>query len=210
MKTAMIWGAGGGIGRALVKQLDHEGWTVLAVSRHPEDLVDLTSHTIQADVTDPQEITEAVGVATRSVPEVDLFVYAVGTIVSDRVKRMTAETWCRVLGANLTGAFLTTHAMIPLLSPRAHLFFLGAYDDRLRLPGLSAYAAAKAGLDAFVDTLAKEQRRLHVTLVRPKAVDTTFWDQVPFKLPPGALTPDDVAKSILDAYKAGHEGHLDL
>jgi len=210
MKTAMIWGASGGIGRALAERLDQGGWTVLAVSRHPEDLADLTPHAFRADVTDPQQVAEAVGAATRAVPELDLSVYAAGTITSDRVKRMEPDVWHRVLGANLSGAYLTTHAATPLLSPRAHLVFLGAYDERLRLPGLSAYAAAKAGLDAFAEALAKEHRRWRITLVRPKAVDTAFWDLVPFKLPPGALTPQQVAEGILEAHKSGHAGHLDL
>ncbi|MBN2472678.1 MAG: SDR family NAD(P)-dependent oxidoreductase, partial [Anaerolineae bacterium] len=38
MKTAMIWGASGGIGRALVRLLVAEGWRVLAVARQPEGL----------------------------------------------------------------------------------------------------------------------------------------------------------------------------
>ena len=210
MKTALIWGASGGMGRALVTRLDREAWTVLGVSRHPDDLLDLTPHTFEADVTDSEQVAHVVEGARRVVPEVDLFVYAAGTIASERVKRMDAETWHRVIGANLTGAFLTTQASLPLLASDAHLVYLGAYDDRLRMPGLTAYAASKAGLEAFTDALAKEQRRLRVTLVRPPAVDTAFWDLVPFKLPSGALTPEEVADRILEAYDAEHSGLLDL
>jgi NAD(P)-dependent dehydrogenase (short-subunit alcohol dehydrogenase family) len=206
----MIWGASGGMGRALARHLDHEGWTVLGFSRHPEDLTEVTPHAFQADVTDAEQVARAVGEAMRAVPEVDLWAYASGAIASSRVADMHPETWHQVLGANLTGAYLTTQASLPLLTPRAHLFYLGAYDERLRLPGLAAYAASKAALAALVDVVAKEQRRRRVTLVRPAAVDTPLWEHVPFSLPSGALAPETVAERIVQAYQEGHKGVLDL
>jgi 3-oxoacyl-[acyl-carrier protein] reductase len=210
MKTAMIWGASGGMGRAITAHLDDAGWTVVGLSRHPEEISDLTPHAIMVDVTDPKAVEEAIGAARQTVAEVDLWVYAVGTITSSRVNEMAPETWARLLGANLTGAYLATHYSLPLLAPQAHLVYLGAYDDRLRLPGLTAYAASKAGLEAFTDALAKEQRRLKVTLVRPAAVKTALWDDVPFKRPAGALEPEVVAARILRAFDAGETGQLDL
>jgi hypothetical protein len=47
-------------------------------------------------------------------------------------------------------------------------------------------------------------------LVRPAAVDTPLWDKVPFKLPAGAISPDEAAEKILSAYREGHRGVLDL
>ena len=111
---------------------------------------------------------------------------------------------------NLRGAYLTVHYSLPLLAPRAHLFFLGAVSERMRLPGLSAYAAAKAGLEGFAEALRKGQRKRRVTVVRPGAVDTPFWDKVPFKLTPHAPPPESVAERILAAYDERHKGPLDL
>jgi short-subunit dehydrogenase len=87
---------------------------------------------------------------------------------------------------------------------------LGAVSERLRLPKLSAYAAAKAGLEAFVEALRKEERRRQVMLVRPAAVATPLWDKVPMSLPTNAPSPEKVAKRILKAYHEGHTGQLDL
>ena len=114
------------------------------------------------------------------------------------------------MDANLTGAFLATHYSVPLLAEDAHLVFLGAYSERLRLPGLAAYAAAKAGLEAFVAALAKEERRRRVTLVRPGAVDTPLWNKMPVRLPRSALTPDDLAQRILAFHEAGSSGILEM
>lgn len=102
------------------------------------------------------------------------------------------------------------HHSLPLLASDAHLVFLGAVSERLRLPGLAAYASAKAGLEAFVDVLRKEQRQRCVTIVRPKAVETPLWEKMPFSLPPGAANTDDVVKRVLQAYQEGHSGMLNL
>ncbi len=97
-----------------------------------------------------------------------------------------------------------------LLVADASLIFLGARSERLYLPRLSAYAAAKAGLDSFVEVLAKEERQRRVTLVHPVAVDTPLWEKVTFKLPAGAMSSDEAVQRILSAYRDGHRGQLDL
>lgn len=210
MSTALIWGASGGIGRALVARLHAEHWVVGAVSRHPDDLADLTPHRYPADVADDFAVRQTVFTVAQELPEIDLWVYAAGDILSNKVAEMDAATWRRILDANLTGAYLTTHHSAPLLAEQAHLVYIGAYSEKLRLPGLSAYAAAKAGLEAFVEALAKEERRRRVTLVRPGAVDTPLWSKMPVRMPRSATTPDAVAEQILAAYTGGHSGLLDL
>jgi NAD(P)-dependent dehydrogenase (short-subunit alcohol dehydrogenase family) len=210
MSTALIWGASGGIGRALVEQLRTKNWTVAAVSRHPGDLADLTPHRYAADVADDFSVRQGVYAIAQDLPEVDLWVYAAGDIASSKVAEMDVAAWQRILAANLTGAYLTTHHSAPILAEQAHLVYIGAYSEKLRLPGLSAYAAAKAGLEAFVEALAKEERRRRITLVRPGAVDTPLWSKMPVRMPRSAATPDAVAGQILAAYTGGHSGLLDL
>jgi short-subunit dehydrogenase len=83
-------------------------------------------------------------------------------------------------------------------------------SERMQMPGLSAYAAAKAGLEAFAESLRKEARKRRITVVRPGAVATPFWENVPFRMPANAMTPEAVAAAILSAYEAKHSGKLDL
>jgi NAD(P)-dependent dehydrogenase (short-subunit alcohol dehydrogenase family) len=212
MKTALIWGAGGDIGRALVEQLVADNWTVHAVAHRPGDknLADLTPHVTDADVAVPYEVQMAITEISQAATQVDLVIYAAGDITSTKVAEMAPETWGRILDANLTGAYLTTHYSLPLLADDAHLVFVGAVSERLRLPGLSAYSAAKAGLEALVEALGKEERKRRVTLARPAAVNTSFWEKVPFRMPDTALSPETVARRILEAHSQGHKGTLDL
>ncbi len=210
MKTAMVWGASGGIGTALVKGLVDEGWQVLSVARDPGSVTFLTSEVVEADVSDAHSVREAVARAEELVQEVDLWIYAVGDITSVKADEMSPEDWERILAANLTGAYLAVHYCLPLLTAEAHIVFLGAVSERLRLPGLSAYATAKAGLEAFAEVLRKEQRPRRVTLVRPKAVDTALWEKVPFSVPHGAMSPESLVQRVLQANGDGHSGVLNL
>lgn len=208
-KNALIWGADGGIGQALASYLLDQGWTVVLTGRHPERMQNLAGLVVEADVSDPFSVQSAVSAMSQEVDEVQLWIYAVGDIISSPVSQMTVQVWRRILDANLTGAFLTTHYSLPLLAQDAHLFYLGARTERLRLPGLAAYVAAKGGLESFTEVVRKETRR-KVTLVRPAAVDTPLWNKTPFKLPPHPLSPADLASRILQAYQEGTSGVLDL
>jgi NAD(P)-dependent dehydrogenase (short-subunit alcohol dehydrogenase family) len=210
MNSALIWGATGGIGRALITHLAGSGWTVGAITRDPASLTALTPHIYEADVADPFSVQQAVLAAAQELPEVKLWAYAAGDIVSEKLADTRPETLRRILDANLTGALLTAQASLPLLAPDAHLFFLGAVHERMRLPGLSAYAAAKAGLEAFAEAFRKEERTRKVTVVRPGAVNTPFWKKVPFRMPANALAPEAVAQKIVEAYQSGQSGLLDF
>jgi NAD(P)-dependent dehydrogenase (short-subunit alcohol dehydrogenase family) len=210
VQNAMVWGAGGGIGQALVSILSQEGWRVVALGRGVADLRNLTSDVIEVDVADGGAVQQAIEASKREVDQVDLWVYSVGDITASKVADASPDSWQRILDANLTGAYLTTHYSLPLLARDGHMIFLGAISERLRLPRLSAYASAKAGLEAFVEVLGKEERKRRVTLVRPAAVDTPLWDKVPFNLPAKALSPEDAAQRILAAHRDNHRGVLDL
>ncbi len=209
-KTAMIWGAHGGIGQELVRQLVAQAWQVIAISRHAEKIEQLTPLSFAGDVSNAYEVQNAVTAASHEVTEVNLWVYAAGDITAVPIKNMALDQWQRILNNNLTGAFLTTRYSLPLLAPDAHLFYLGAISERLHLPGLAAYAAAKAGLEAFTDTLRKEERRRKVTIIRPGAVATPLWDKVPMNLPKNAASPAKVAAKIIEAYQQEEKGQLDL
>lgn len=210
MSWAMVWGANGGIGRAVVKQLRDAGWNVIGIAHRFAENENLSAPLLTADVGSARDVEQAVAAASQETDAVDLFVYAVGDIASEKVNGSSAETWTRIVNANLNGAFLTTHYTLPLLSNNAHLIFIGAVSEKMRLPGLSAYAASKAGLEAFVDALRKEERNKKITLVRPGAVATDFWHKVPFKLPPNASSAEAFAQKILELHQAGTNSTMDV
>ncbi len=211
MSKAIIFGANSDIGRAMIHYLAQEGWQVVAFARDDTAVSDLPATIIElSDVADEYAVQTAVRAAAYEIDDVDLWLYSVGDITAVSVADMPLSAWQRILNANLTGAYLTLHHSLPLLAEDAHIMFVGAIHERLRLPGLSAYAAAKAGLDALAETVKKEQRKKKVSVIRPGAVATKFWDNVPLNLPKDAMSPEKLATKIWEAYETGHKGQLDL
>lgn len=212
--NALIWGVGGGIGRALAALLVDNGWNVVGAARRNHELVKVVGkvvgRVVEADVGDDYSVRRAALEIAQAVGEVQLSIYAVGDILSQRTAELAPADWRRIVQANLTGAYLTTHHTLPLLAPDAHLIFIGAVHERLRLPGLAAYAAAKAGLEAFAETLAKEERKRRVTLIRPGAVATPLWDKMPVRLPRNALSPEELARKIFAVHCDGKSGLIDI
>lgn len=210
MPTALIWGASGEIGRALAARLIREGWRVLAVARDTNALLDLNIDSYGADFARDADVAAAALWAAQEVETVDLWVYAAGDILNRPLADTSTADWARIMAANATGAHAAVAHSLPLTLPRGHLVFVGAYVDRVTLPRLGAYAAAKAALDAYVQVLAKELRDRRVTLVRAGAIDTPLWGKAGFKVPRGALAPGAVAEAIVRAHGEGHKGYLDL
>jgi NADP-dependent 3-hydroxy acid dehydrogenase YdfG len=210
MRTAMIWGASGGIGRAFVKRLTDDGWHVIALARWIDNVHNSATSIHEIDVDSPDTIERAVLAAGQEVEEVNLWVYAIGDIILKKIQDLVPEEWTRIVKANLTGAYLASHYSLPLLADDAHLVFIGAVSERLHLPGLAPYVATKAGLEAIAETLRKEEHSRRVTLVRPSSVATSFWEKVPFSMPSNAQQPEDLTDQVLKAVEEGHSGVLNL
>ncbi len=210
MKNALVWGATGAIGRASLKKLNTEGWATIAIARDASTIENQANFIFETSLDAPHEIEQMIYLISQEVVDIGLWIYAAGDIVSMKVDEMEPQDWSRILSTNLTGAYHAVHYSLPLLSENAHIFFIGAISERLKLPGLSAYAASKSGLEAFATALSKEQRKKFITVVRPGAVKSPFWEKIPMRLPVNAASPEKVAEKIYEAYQTGHKGQLDL
>jgi NAD(P)-dependent dehydrogenase (short-subunit alcohol dehydrogenase family) len=216
MGQLLLIGADSTIGQAVARAFLEDEWQVLAIGRHRARFASGVQwvYTVD-DVADASQLMQAAQALEAYLQSlggrlIDVLVYTVGDIAVQKVHEMPFEAWQRVLNANLTGAFVATRVFSRLLSAEPHLFYLGALSEKLILPGLSAYATAKAGLEIWAQVLAKEQPRWKVTVVRPSAVATRFWERVPFRLPAKVLQPEDVALRILEAYYSESKPVLDI
>lgn len=210
MADAVIWGASGGMGRALVKKLVDEGWRVFGAAREPERIPDGVYRRYRFDAVDRATLKDVALDLAHETEGLDLWVYAVGELNAELLRKMSDGGWDEVFDSNLKGAFMAINQTVHLLNEGAQATFIGAYVDHLILPKMGAYAAAKAGLETLVEVLQKENRKVNFTLVKPGAVDTAFWENVPFKMPADVKTPERIAEAILEQYEQAERGVLDL
>ena len=210
MPNALVWGASGGMGQALVRELASNNWTVFAAARHTENIPEEAEHAFEFNAADEHSFQRVAMLVAQQTESVDLMVYMAGDLTCEKLDDMDYENWSATLNSNLNGAFLASQNSLTLMDKGAHMFFIGAYVDHIQLPKMGAYAVAKAGLEELVIILAKENRRKKFTLVRPGAVDTSFWEQVSFSKPDDAKSPKVIAQAIINHYEAGNNGALDL
>jgi NAD(P)-dependent dehydrogenase (short-subunit alcohol dehydrogenase family) len=191
-QVAIVTGGGRGIGRAIAQALAQAGAAVAVVARSEDELaetVDLIQHAggraiaVAADVTDRAAVDGAVARAERELGPIDLLVNnaAVATPVGPAWE-VDPEAWWRTVEVNVRGPFLCSRAVLPGMigRRRGRLVQVVAVAAYLTAPYMSAYAASKAALVRFTDTLAAETREhgISVFAVRPGLVQTRMQEEL--------------------------------
>ena len=210
MPNALIWGASGGMGQALVQQLKDNGWQVFAAARNSFKVPDVADGIFEFNAADEFTFQQVMRLVGQEVEQLDLVVYTAGGLAYEKLDRMETDGWQATMDSNLNGAFYAANNSLPLMPKGTHMVFIGIYASHIRLPKMGAYAVAKAGLDELVTLLAKENRRHNFTIVRPGAVDTDFWEQVAFSKPDDIKSPDVVATAIIEHIAEDKSGALEL
>lgn len=212
-KTALVTGAGKGIGRETVRLLAERGVSVVALSRTPSDLVSLAKETgcrtLAVDLAD----SAAARAAVRKVGPCDWLVNCAGINVLESFLDMSDEGYEAVLGTNLRAALVVAQefarariaaggggAIVNVTSVAAHRGFLDH----------TAYAASKAGLEGATRVMARElgPHGIRVNAIAPAITLTELaaraWSDPAKSAPMMARTPlgrfcevGDVAEAIL-------------
>ena len=186
-KVAVITGAAGGIGRALVRRFCEEGATVVGLDLNAAGLEELGGQLKEfADqlILRPLDITDhaAVAVTIRQVHaergRIDILVNNAGWDVAMQFVETTPEFWDKVIAINLRGPLNLHHAVVPLMIDAGGGKIINIASDagRVGSSGESVYSACKGGIIAFSKTLARETARkdVRVNVVCPGPTDTAL------------------------------------
>jgi NAD(P)-dependent dehydrogenase (short-subunit alcohol dehydrogenase family) len=172
-KVAVITAFANGIGRATAEIMAREGAVVVGVDNHQDRLDDAvaalrgadgTAHGRLCDALDSSQVGRTLDSVEQEFRRVDILVNAVGgsTIIgnsSASVDELSFADWQRLIDFNLSGTFLFTHAVVPIMKRQRHgkIVNLSSIAGRgLSVSSSSAYAAAKGGIIAFTRKLAFE------------------------------------------------------
>lgn len=208
-KAALITGAGRGIGRAAARHLAGLGYSVALVARNGEELAETAAQigdalVVPTDVTDPGAVERAVQATLDRFGRLDAVVHCAGLAPVRPIVEMTPEEWRTVLDTNLSAAFDLARSAWPAFVRQGGGVLVNVSSAAARdpFPGFAAYGAAKAGLNLFGLSAAREghPHNIRVHTIAPSAVETGMFRQIlsPEQYPTEkTLTPDDVATLIV-------------
>jgi 3-oxoacyl-[acyl-carrier protein] reductase len=217
--SALVTGAGRGIGRAIALSLARAGAYVTAVSRTAVELDSLVTEIEAAggkarahagDLREPQICQGAVE-AAASHGRLQILVNNAGVGGFASLLQTSDDAWETILGTNLTAVFRLTRAALPQLTDGGgHVFMISSLAGSNAIANLSAYCASKAALDHLARCLMLEVRHqgVKVTTIAPGSVNTSFGGMPREGEGDWMLQPDDVAGAVLDLLQTRDEAHL--
>ena len=214
--TALVTGATQGIGRATAFALGRAGYRVAACARTRPKLdllvAELRAEGIEAagaaaDVSNPDQVADAVARLAGSLGEVGLLVNNAGVLIARPFEELSLEEWDTTMATNLRSLLLVTRAVIPAMRRRrgGTIVNVASLAARNGFVGGTAYCASKHAVLGFSRALMLEFRKegIRVITVCPGSVDTGMLrDQPMLKSDPERiLRPEDVADAILHAVR---------
>ena len=215
--SALVTGAGRGIGRAVALALGREGAAVTLVARTRSEIEGVAAeiarlggraHAFSGDLRDRATCDAVVSEAVRVHGGLAILVNNAGVGGSAPLADTSDEDWDRIIGLNLTAVFRVTRGALPHLTRAGgHVFMISSLAGQNPIPNLAAYCASKAALDHFSRCLMLEVRHqgIKVTTIAPGSVETGFGGSRS-----GAswkLQAQDVADAVVDLMRS-REGAL--
>jgi len=166
-RTAVVTGAAGTMGRAVVKALAADGLRVIGLDVKP------ARGCLVCDISDPGSVARTM----RGIDRVDVLVNNAGVLSNNKSQATTPEEWRRVLAANLDGAFYLSRAVIPGMKKRRWGRIVNTCSLAAKTGGLTAgtaYSTSKGALTSLTFSLARELAPFGVTVngISPAYVNT--------------------------------------
>ena len=217
-KVAVVTGAGGGVGRAVVLKLAAAGWDVALVGRTNESLQETirlgrsqsTKTKLVAftcDIADEASVNKMADAVRKELGDPSVVVNNAGINLKKRhFKDVSNEDYRRVVDANLNGAFYCTQAFLPAMrAAKAGTIVNVVSDGGMFGNPMSgpSYIASKFGMNGLTQAINAEERKngIRGVAICPGEIDTPMLEGRPIPPPPEArarmLQAEDVADCIM-------------
>jgi 3-hydroxybutyrate dehydrogenase len=211
-KSALITGAGSGIGRAIAQAFTCEGARVaiadidLAAATHVAEEIESgggKSIAIEMDVTDEKQVDGGIQLASDAFKGLDILVSNAGIQIINPIVDFSFSDWQRLLAVHLDGAFLTTRAAMRAMISSGRggcILYLGSIHSHIASPNKSAYVAAKHGIVGLAKAVAKEgaKKGIRSNVICPGFVRTALVEkQIPQQAQQLGLTEEEVIKNVM-------------
>jgi 3-oxoacyl-[acyl-carrier protein] reductase len=210
-KSAIVTGGALGIGKATVLALVKHGASVAVVDVNVHQAKKVVAEVstlkgnaivVAADVSDEKAVDRAVREIIAAFGRIDILVNNAAIEIQTPMVSVNVEDWDKVLNTNLRGTFLFTRAVLPhmLCQKSGNIINLGSIDGLRGRANGAAYAASKAAVVCFTESLADEVAKFNIraNVICPAGVNTAMWRKTHFQADPlSVLQPEDVADMII-------------
>jgi 3-oxoacyl-[acyl-carrier protein] reductase len=210
-KTALISGAGRGIGRGIALAFAEQGCDIAAAARSADEVnatVDAVKRcgrralALIADVSNEHDVRAMADEALNAFGHIDILVNNAGYASFKPFAELSLEEWRRTIDVNLTGVFLCTKAVLPSMIKRSNgrIINISSVAGLKPLIDQSAYCASKHGLNGLTKVLAMELRQYNIGVhsICPGGVDTRLAQEaMPDRDKSDWMTPEDIAHACL-------------
>ncbi|MEX2372935.1 MAG: SDR family oxidoreductase, partial [Dehalococcoidia bacterium] len=185
-KHALVTGGNSGIGRAIALAFAEEGINVTICGRRADKLAEVAAesdriHAVPADVTDEKSVTQLYEKAEAARGPFDVVVANAGIASSAPAHRTSLEEWNRIIGVNLTGAFLTARPALKGMADRksGRIIFIASVAGLRGSAYVAPYVASKHGVVGLTRALAAELLMTGVTVnaICPAYVETEMLEE---------------------------------
>jgi NADP-dependent 3-hydroxy acid dehydrogenase YdfG len=215
LKTALVTGAGSGIGRAIAATLALAGLRVALVGRDREKLERAratfktgsdSAFVATCDIADRFSVKACIAAVAAALGSIDVLICNAGINVRNRsLESLDPLDWDRMIATNLTGSFNVVHQVLPLMRKQQGglvIQICSISGMRASTLGGAGYSASKFGQAALGICLGREEgeRGIRSSVIYPGEVETPILDARP--VPVGAerraviLQPDDIAAAV--------------
>lgn len=187
-KNALVTGAASGIGRGIALALAREGANLCLWDVNENGLAEVAAEirllgslveTIQVDLSQPDEISKAIGILLSRFQTLDIVINNAGVAFYGPTHTMTADQWRWLMGINLLAPIQITRELLPILleRPEAHIVNVCSVAGLVAGGRFAAYHTSKFGLIGFSESLRAEygRRGLGVTALCPGPVLTNLY-----------------------------------
>ena len=180
-KLVVITGASSGIGMETAKRFSANGYPTLLLSRRKEIMEKLNlenSISVSADVTNIEEIKNAVKIAEEKYGKTDLLINCAGVMLLGNIDKQSYEEWKNMIDVNINGILTTTNIILPDMIKRneGSIINISSIAGRKTFQNHGIYCGSKFAVHAITESIREEvaNKNVRIIVLAPGVVETNL------------------------------------